>query len=440
LSVKSFVFIRQTKNEKGDKMENNTAGSCIMNHIGGKGEIGKTILMNHTVYQTGTIGATLHNHKLDDAAPKPGDVIQFECDETSLAQKLGLYSYPARSFVASRPGDIFKVGLELRPAIEWLMDHYGRIGISHTTDIVYDYDFFPDRYPDYRLSVFFFGVEANRIRPDEKRLFATKFFNSKNNVMKLAQAIGVRTPATEFFSSAWDVDLGKYASRKFPLVAKISNSVSGLGFKKCCNVTDLISVLEKIEKIPNKTEWQIQEFLDGAKFLSAQWWIDEIGQSHFITGTCNFIEGEGNHAGNWSDTDIPHEGLEKFTSGIAMRGAQMGLRDWIGFDVAFYRGKFYLIECNPRYTGAAYPFVAVQKLFGAEATKVFWAHKSYDVNRKSINEFSLNGAEYDPEKGTGWIVINPGPLTVGDGKIGALWIGKKENYEKEEDRLKNVLA
>lgn len=421
-------------------MENGKMGSCVMNHIGGKGEIGKTILMNHTVYQIGTIGAVLHNHKLDDAAPKPGDVIQFECDETSLAQKLGLYSYPARSFVASRPGDIFKVGLELKPAIQWLTDHYGRVGISHTTDVVYDYDFFPDRYPDYRLSVFFFGAEANRIRPDEKRFFATKFFNSKNNVMRLAQTMGIRTPLTEFFSSVSEIDLSRYTVDKFPLVVKIANSVSGLGFKTCHSIADFISVLEKIEKISSKIEFQVQQFLPNAEFLSAQWWIDEIGQPHFTTGTCNFIEGEGNHAGNWSDLDIPHEGLKEFTASIAMRGAQMGLRDWIGFDVAFCKGKFYLIECNPRYTGAAYPFVAVQKLFGAEAAKVFWAHKSYEVNRKSIDGFSLNGAEYDSKKGMGWIIINPGPLTVGDGKVGALWIGRKENYERAEDKLKSILA
>ncbi|HCU01968.1 TPA: hypothetical protein DIC62_04220 [Candidatus Nomurabacteria bacterium] len=414
-------------------------GSRIMNHIGGKGEIGAT-LMNHTVYQSGTIGNSLLNHHLDDGAPNSKDVLQFECDETSLAHELGLYSYPARSFVASKPGDIFQIGEELKPGIEWLISHYDRIGISHAEKFVHDYTFFPDRYPEHKLSVFFFGKEANRARPDERRLLATGFFNSKNKVMRLAQELGVRTPTTECFSSVSEVDLDRYDAKKFPLVVKMANSVSGLGFKKCYNLADLISILEKIRKISSTAEFQIQEFLPEAEFLSAQWRIDDLGAIHFITGTCNFIEGDANHSGNWGDINIPHNALKLFTFKMAMSGAQMGLRDWIGFDVALYNGDFYLVECNPRYTGAAYPFTAVQKLFGESAGEVFWAHKNYTVNRKSIDGFSLNGAEYDSRKKAGWIVINPGPLTVGDGKVGALWIGEKEYYKREEDRLKSILA
>lgn len=413
----------------------------IMNHIGGRGEIGAT-LMNHTVFQSGTIGmgvSSIFNHLLNDGAPKSEDILQFDCSEELLARELGLYSYPARSFVISKPGDIFQVGEELKPGIEWLKDHYGRIGISHAKKFIYGYTFFPDKYLDHKLSVFFFGKEANCARPDNQRFSATKFFNSKNQVIKLARNFKIRTPITDCFSSVSDVDLGRYTVNKFPLVVKMANSVSGLGFEKCYNVSDLVSVLEKVKNISNEVEFQIQEFLPNAEFLSAQWWIDEAGQPHFVTGTCNFIEGDANHSGNWGDVTIPHDGLKVFTSKLAKCGAQMGLRDWIGFDVAFHDENFYLVECNPRYTGAAYPFVAVQKLFGNESTKVFWAHRNYSVNRKSINGFSLNGAEYDPKKKTGWIVINPGPLTVGDGKIGALWIGEKENYVKEEEAFKSML-
>lgn len=412
--------------------------NCIRNHNGGRGEIG--LMLNHTVYQSGTIGINLLNHYLNDGAPSSKDVIQFECDETSLAKELGLYSYPIRSFVLSNPGDIFQVGDELKSGLEWLIDHYQRIGIPCAESFIYNYDFFAESYLDYKLSVFFFGKEANLARPDQKRFSATKFFNNKNNVVKLARDLGIRTPRTETYSSAAEVDLRYYSQGRYPLVVKIGNSVSGLGFEKCNNLSDLINVLGKIEKISQKVDFQIQEYLPGATFLSAQWWIDDLGCAQFLTGTCNFIEGEANHAGNWGSENIPHNDLKVFTEKIANLGAQLGLRDWVGFDIAFCQGQFYLIECNPRYTGAAYPFVAVRKIFGNSAGKIFWAHRNYSTEFKSVEGFSLNGLEYDAKKNSGWIVINNGPLTVGDGKIGALFVGDEASYQKEEEKLKNILA
>jgi len=103
-------------------------------------------------------------------------------------------------------------------------------------------------------------------------------------------------------------------------------------------------------------------------------------------------------------------------------------------------GKFYLLECNPRYTGAAYPFVALSKAIGADkALKIFWAHKTYTSSLNSINKLDLGELEYNPQKQEGWIIINPGPLSVGDGKISALWVGSKTKYREAEDALRNIL-
>lgn len=416
-----------------------TEGNCIRNHNGGRGEIGS--MLNHTVYQAGTIGTSLLNHVLDDGAPKASQVIQFACGEEALARKLGLYSYPIRSYALSNPGDIFQIGEELIPGLHWLKDHYDRIGIHCAEKFLYHYDFLDQEYPNHKLSVFFFGEDAHRARPDTDRLQATRAFNNKNEVIALAQTLRIRTPKTEMYSSVDDVMTEKYRAAQYPLVVKIGNSVSGLGFEKCCDHSQLVGVLEKIAKIPVRTPFQIQEYLHGAIFLSAQWWIYDAVNYEPITGTQNFIEGDANHAGNWGGEKIPHTALFTFSEAIVKKAASCGLRDWVGFDIAFHEGSFYLIECNPRYTGAAYPFVAVQKLFGRhKSLKKFWAHRNYSVSRSSIDGFHLNGLEYDASREEGWIVINPGPLTVGDGKIGMLWVGAEENYVCAEDKLNKALV
>ncbi|MFA5994710.1 MAG: hypothetical protein WC823_07175 [Parcubacteria group bacterium] len=412
----------------------------ICNHIGGKGEIG--MMLNHTVCQAGTIGTSLLNHSLDDAAPQANQVIQFSCNEESLARELGLYCYPIRSYVISNPGDIFQTGKELEPGLTWLQDHFSRVGITCAKDIIFDYSFdWAKEYPQHKLSVFFFGKEAHAVRPHMDRLHATEFFNNKNNVIELAHSLGVQTAQTDMFSSVNEIDLAKYRHMQFPLAVKIANSVSGLGFEKCDSFDQLVTVVDRIAAIPTETPFQIQPFLDGSIFFSAQWWIN--GPLNFapITGTQNFIEGDANHAGNWGGWKIPHQELFDFTHSMTEAASLFGLCDWVGFDVALHQGQFYLMECNPRYTGAAYPYVAVQKLFGKkEALETFWAHKNYAVNRSSIDGFHLNGLEFDPKKQEGWIVINPGPLTVGDGKVGMLWIGEKENYLQAEDELRSWLS
>jgi len=408
---------------------------AVTNHRGAVGEIGVK-LSNHTVYQKGTIGKTLCNHKLDDGAPTPESVIQFKCDETALAKQLGLYSYPIRALVTTNQGDVFQIGEELKPGLAWLCEHYKRIGIDCASEFIYTYDFsVAHAYKDLGLSVFFFGLDAHDVRPDMDRLLATEKFNNKNYVIELAKYLSVRAPGTKLYLSVNEVSGNE--NFRFPVAVKIGTSVSGLGFKKCYNPGELADALNMV---PDGVDFQIQDFLEGADFLSMQWWINDDRSVIPITGTMNFIEGDANHLGNWGGIDIPHEALVEFTYPIVMSGAKAGLRDWISVDVGCHNEQFYVVECNPRYTGAAYPYIAVMKLLENKARESFWAHKSYKTSLRSIGNFDLGALEYDPTRKSGWVAINPGPLTVGDGGISMLYIGLKENYKKSEEELQALLA
>ncbi len=409
----------------------------LVNHKGAVGEIGQ--MVNHSVYQKGTIGGQIVNHKLDDGAPRPNEIIQFKCNETTLAKELGLYSYPVRSLSVSNPGNIFLLGEELKDAFFWLKRHYSRIGLACAEKAFYnDYDFSLANEPELsnsKLSVFFYGPDAFKVRPNCARFRSTKLFNNKVKCFEVAWSLDCPTPITWQFSSKNQIqDCSDFL---FPVAIKIGNSVSGLGFSVCRTREELEKTLDLV---PENEDFQIQVFSKGAKFYSMQWWGSDNGIAIPITGTCNFIAGDANHLGNWGGVKIPHKELVLFTAKIAHTAVTNGLRDWFSFDVMEHNGKFYLLECNPRYTGAAYPFIALTKLLGhKKALKVFWAHKTYPSSFKSINQLDLGELEYNPKKEEGWVAINPGPLSVGDGKISLLWTGPEEKYKKAEDDLQNIL-
>lgn len=410
--------------------------TVVNNHTGGVGEIGGLMLNNHATIQAGTIGNVFNtNHKVGDAAPRSEDVLQFSCTEEALAKKLGLFCYAVRAYGITAPEDYFHVSEELIPGIEWLKAHYNRIGLSCAENFIHNYDFNEiGKYPNHGLSVFYYGPDAYNARPNKenrRRFNITKAMNNKNNLIRLARKLGVKTPETKLYRRIEDVNVSEYEGQ-FPVVVKIANSVSGLGFAKCNNSSDLKSTLAKISR---NVEFQIQEYLEGAEFLSLQFWVDQNRTAIPIIGTCNFIEGDADHAGNWGDSTIPHDRLEKFLRKLMDYVAKHGFRDWGSFDVAHHDGEFYVVECNPRYTGAAYPYVIAMRLMGDSLSDTFWAHKNYAIFSNSIDGLDLGDSEYNPKTKIGWVVVNPGPLTVGNGKLGLLYIGPKELYLEQEKRL-----
>jgi len=396
------------------------------------GEIGS--ICNHNVTQPGTIGMVC-NHHMTDGAPKLASVVNHdmrECNhEEELAKILGVFLYPGRALCITNPEDIIQLHSDMQIGWSWMMEHYRRIGIECTDNVIWNDDFnVAKSHPELELSTFFFGESANRVRPDFRRLIITKQMNQKNKLIQLAQRLQVVTPQTDIFDCKTDIELSRLDNYQYPCVLKISESVSGLGVVICHNKEELMF---EIEKLNDSLPFQIQEYLDEAVFPSVQYFIGQDGHSMYITECCNFLEGS-IHAGNWGGSSMPYR-PSSVTHPIAVEMARQGMRGWFSFDTAFYQGRYYVIECNPRYTGASYPYVAAKKL-GAD----FWAMKSYKTSLKSLSQLDLGALEFDPKKKEGWALINWGPLAVGDGKGAFLYVGKEENYKKSEDALSEFLA
>ncbi len=407
-----------------------------VNHRGGVGEIGS--ICNHGVIQSGTIGKTLLNCHTQNVALLPASIINHDlrgCSrEEELARLLGVWLYPGRVLGSTQKEDIVQFHPDLKTGWDWINQHYQRIGLEYSQNVIWDDSYkVAEEFPSHKLSTFFFGEMANQVRPDPVRLEVTKAMNQKNNFIALAKSLDVPTPRTWLFNSKSQVqDLRDFP---FPCVLKVSESVSGLGVAKCSDWKELELELGNLAK---DVSFQIQEYLDDAVFPSVQYGISENLVE--IIETVNILEGAV-HAGNWGGATMPFHPAS-ITWPLALALWQMGMKGWFSFDTAYYCGRYYVLECNPRYTGAAYPYNVAVKL-GAK----FWIHKNYHSSRRSLEELDLGELEFGANSRNksgngreGWILVNWGPFAAGDGKGGFLYIGPPEKFQKSEERLMNLLA
>jgi hypothetical protein len=403
----------------------------VVNHKGGIGEIGR-ILANHMVVQKGTIGKIFprysNNHSLPETIAKNTNGFS---GEEKLARIFGVTSYPGRILGSTYPEDIVQLGPDLKKGWGWICRHYDRINLSFSRQVIWNDNYaVASDFPNHRLSPFFYGDLADKVSPNQDRLRATRLLNQKNEAVRLASQSGVPVPATQFFSGKKQLqDCGDF---EFPCVLKLSESVSGLGVAVCQSREELEKELGTLD---SKVPFQIQAFLEADAFPSIQFGICENGDIRKITETVNFLEGSV-HAGNWGGKTIDLQ-LDLLTERLVRNIAQLGYVGWLSFDLAYCQGQYYFLECNPRYTGAAYPFNVARKL---KAEKHFWAHKNYPTGFNSLEEVDLGELEYDPKRKTGWVLVNWGPLANGEHKGGFLYLGDPTQFRRAEDQLQTFLA
>lgn len=115
---------------------------------------------------------------------------------------IGNHLYSGRVLGMTEPEDIIQLHPDLES--EWcaITDHYSRIGLSYSKNVVWDTNFkMLADYPNYEISVFFFGDAVHKdedwfSRLDRDRLKVVQFINSKNNFIQLAEELGVSIPKT----------------------------------------------------------------------------------------------------------------------------------------------------------------------------------------------------------------------------------------------------
>jgi hypothetical protein len=149
-------------------------------------------------------------------------------------------------------------------------------------------------------------------------------------------------------------------------------------------------------------EYQLQEDAKAALFLSAIYNITVNGEVNHLANTEQILDGV-EYAGSryptmYSPQSVAHS--------IARQAAADGIRGKLGIDVAVNaEGKYFVLECNPRWTGALYPWVIAQRLRVTE-----WSTVHMPVNAEHLKDIVLGHLEYNPSRRTGAVLVNWGGI------------------------------
>ena len=320
----------------------------------------------------------------------------------------------------------------IKPEWDAITKHYQNIGLNHTHEVIWDVSQVKmGDYPDYEISVFFFGDTVNDHREsqtwfrkvDEDWFKAVAFMNSKNNFIDLAQKLGVTIPQTVCVDNKTKIN--NYQELPYPCYLKPAVSVDGMGIVRCENQGELKAALESVSP---DVSLQIQEEIIASKFLNLQYSIQgeqvqPLAASEQILDGCT-------HMGNRYPTlHQPWSTVEPMAKWML----EKGMKEIFAFDVAVVEGeeptRYVAIECNPRFNGASYPTGIAKKLNISS-----WTSENFPTSYRSLQEINIEDLEFDAQTGTGVVLVNWGCVLVG--KLGVLLAGTVEQQDKLRETLK----
>lgn len=318
---------------------------------------------------------------------------------------LGNQLYSGRALGASDPGDLIQLHPDLKPQWTTICSHYQRIGLSHSTEVIWDID--PGllaAHPQHEPSVFYFGDAEQDRRPDQRWHRTVDYINSKNQFMALADDLGVPVPRTLCFDEVALIDDGDIDAAPYPCYLKAAVSVSGVGIYRCDDPQALRTAIQRFE--PN-VPVQIQDEVRTDCFLNLQYEAVD-GRQVRVAATEQILDGCV-HQGNRHPVPAPPWDL---VEPMAEWLVEQGMRGVFAFDVAVVENngesEHLAIECNPRWNGASYPTMIARKL-GIE----HWLARAFPTRHRMLADIDLTGIEYDPSTGEGVILVNWGPVLVG---------------------------
>ncbi|WP_235071183.1 peptide ligase PGM1-related protein [Leptolyngbya sp. Heron Island J] len=343
----------------------------------------------------------------------------------------GIHLFSGRAVGLSSPGD--KVQLHPDLALDWpcLREHYARIGLAHSHDIIWQIDFteLAQQSPD-EVSVYFFGHAFEHDQScarvlqqlDSAWYKVVQYMNSKNNFVKLAHELGVSVPLTECFSNR--AELGNLEAFPYPCYVKLAVSDHGVGIFRCENSAEL---LEAIEQFPKDKPFQVQAEIQASAFLNLQYRVTSQGLERALVSE-QILDGCVHGGNRYPTSHQPWHVVEP----MAQWMYAAGMKGTFGFDVAVVEtpaGVVYLaIECNPRYNGSSYPTGIAERL-GVPG----WCSETLHTDCRQLADLNLEGLEFDPVTKTGVVLVNWG--TVQAGAVTVLLAGSPEQQADLSSRL-----
>lgn len=343
---------------------------------------------------------------------------------------VGNHLYSGRALGISEPWDLIQIHPDLQRLWEDITNHYFRIGLSHSENVIWDISMdHLGSHIGYLPSVFFFGPRECKFWGDHYWQETVGFINSKNNFMSLAKELGVDVPDTLCFDSVTEIKPDRISTISYPCYLKAAISVAGVGIYRCENKMDLVAALTAFSAgVPV----QIQEEIKTETFLNLQYSV--IGNDLIRLAASEQILDGFAHQGNRVPACFePWEAVDAMAYWLK----DHGMKGVFAFDVAVVKTptglRFPAVECNPRFNGATYPSLIAQKLGIQE-----WSAITIPTNHRALSTIDLSDIEYDHKTGEGAIIINWG--TVLSGKLVILMAGTRPYQEALEVELEARLC
>jgi hypothetical protein len=326
---------------------------------------------------------------------------------------VGNHLYSGRALGLSEPWDMIQLHPDLQPLWPYISTHYQRIGLSHTSNVIWNTDVkHLGMHIGYQPSVFYFGPHECKYWGDNEWLEVVEFINSKNNFMALAEELGVDIPKTLCFDSVEDIGSDDIQDIVYPCYLKAAVSVSGVGIYRC---EDEFEFRDAMTKFDEDVPVQIQEEVKTEIFLNMQYLV--AGNDLIrLAASEQILEGFVHQGNRVPACYEPWETIEPMAQWLK----DHGMKGIFAFDVAVVQTeqglRFPAIECNPRYNGASYPTMIAQKLGISE-----WSAVTFSTTHRSLADFDLSDIEFDSKTGEGVIIVNWG--TILEGKLVILLAG-----------------
>ena len=353
----------------------------------------------------------------------------FNHDIASCTHKdvVGNHLYSGRVLGISGPDDVVQLHPFLKKEWTSIIQHYRRIGLTHSEHAVWDtsLDVLRD-YHDLTPSVFYFGKRENKARPDSSWKNVVNYINSKNNFVALASHLRIDIPRTLCFKGKeWFAGIDSFP---YPCYVKAAISVAGKGIFRCESPEQVIQALAWFK---DGVPIQVQQGVNANIFLNLQYYASNHGLIRWLA-TEQILDGYTHEGNRYPARCEPWEAVEPMAQWLYSKG----MKGIFAFDVALVDGKvgprYMPIECNPRYNGASYPSGIACKL-----GFLSWIAKEYHTRHNTLDEINLDGIEYNTATRTGVVIVNWGTILVG--KLCVLIAGTETQQSCLETELLNRL-
>ena len=269
--------------------------------------------------------------------------------------------YATRVLAMTDEKDVVILPESVRPHLRWIQEHYKAIGLPHAGTILFGGYDLVSRLHDHELSVFLFGVDAHRVRPNQRRFEATARHNDKNEfVCNICSQMQIPTPQTFCVREPRPIGQLVDAAHEigWPLYVKAALSASGLDVFQVSSWEELLVAVGETH-IANL---QLQAALpEGTKFLNVQY-CNRDGYPSRGPITRQVLKGF-SHNGNIFPAGVDEEAVWRVTDPLAKYAVEEGLEQVWAYDVGYLPdGSVQVVECNPRANGCTYFSEVARKL------------------------------------------------------------------------------